>query len=339
MAWLTRGGRRLSQGCLPAGCFLALISPAATQDRAAPAEGPGTGGIEVAVSDDRLTLHADGAPLAEVLRAIGEAGAFEVVLRGAFVTPVRESFADRPLEDAILHLVEGHSVVLRRDDPEPVSGAAALAEIRVIENPALAASEGAGADEPASGAAEAAANDAGQEPLDREAFRLANLGKPPPTREGILLELGDSDQAERVAAVPKVGSLAPQAALDILAGVFAEEDDPLVRSRAVAALTRLEGPAARGLLRARALEDEDAELRMQALNALARSSGDRSINVLAQALRDDPAPAVREAAIEALGRVGGDWARRSLERAMRDPDPRVSQAAEQALAAWPGSDD
>ncbi len=65
---------------------------------------------------------------------------------------------------------------------------------------------------------------------------------PPPTRDDILIELGDPDQAKRVAAVPKVGALQPGAAADVLAGVFAEEDDPLVRSRAVAALTRLEGP-------------------------------------------------------------------------------------------------
>jgi hypothetical protein len=87
---------------------------------------------------------------------------------------------------------------------------------------------------------------------------------PPPTREDILLELGDPDQVARVAAVPLVGSLGPPAALGILSGVFAEEDDPLARSRAVAALTRFEGLGA---------GRQDAELRMQALNALAHSSG------------------------------------------------------------------
>jgi len=132
----------------------------------------------------------------------------------------------------------------------------------------------------------------------------------------------------RVAAVPKVGALAPGAAVDIRSGVLAEEDDPLVRSRAVDALTRLEGPGARGLLRERGLGDEDAGLRTQALNALATSAGERSINVLGRALRDDPEPEVRMGAISALQRVGGDWASRDL-------DPEISAAAEQALAAWP----
>jgi hypothetical protein len=337
----TRSGRRLWQCCLPAGFLLGLIASAMAQDhQPAPAGGPSAPEIEALITGDLLTLRADGAPLAEVLRAIGEAGDFEVALRGAFATPVRASFADRPLEDAIRELLAGHSVILVRADPDPASGAVALAEVRAIENPAAASSNEAGAEEPLAVAAEAvkddaAEDDAGEEPLDREAFRLANLGKPPPTREDILFELDDPDQAARVAAVPKVGSLAPGIALEVLSGVFTEEDDPLVRSRAVAALTRLEGPGARGLLRERALADDDPELRMQALNALATSSGDRSINVLAQALRDDPVPTVREAAVSALGRVGGDWARRHLERAARDPDPRISLAAEQALAAWP----
>jgi bilin biosynthesis protein len=342
----TRSGRPLWQACLSAGFCLGLISAAAAQDHpVSSAQGPSAPGVEALVTDDLLTLHAAGAPLGEVLRAIGTAGAVEVVLRGTFATPVRESFAGRPLEDAILHLVEGHSVVLLRDDPDPASGAGALAEIRVIENPDLAASDDATPDAPSAAGAEVARDDAADEsaleddtdepPMDREAFRLANLGVPPPTREDILLELGDPDQAARVAAVPLVGSLARGAAVDILSDVFAEEDDTTVRSRAVAVLTRLDGPAARRLLRERALGDDDPGLRMQALNALASSSGERAVNVLGQALRDDPEPKVRIGAVRALGRVGGDRARRSLEHAARDLDLATSLAAEQALAAWP----
>jgi hypothetical protein len=339
----SHSGRRLWQGCLSAGFFLALIASASAQDRSLLPETPETAGIEVELAHDRLTLRADGAPLAEVLRAIGVAGGFEVMLRGAFTAPVRAAFVDRPLEAALRRLVEGHSVVLLRGDPDPASGTVALAEIRVIENPALAAADDPAPDAPSgAGAAvvpedatdESAKDDADEPPPDREALRLANLGMPPPTRDDVLLELGDPDQAARVAAVPKVGSLRPREAIGILAGVLAEEDDPQVRSRAVAALTRLEGTGSRALLRERALGDDDPGLRVQALNALATTAGDRSINVLGQALRQDPEPKVRMTAIRALGRVGGDWARRSLERATRDVDPEISLAAEQALAAW-----
>ncbi|MGH6898169.1 MAG: hypothetical protein ACREJ5_16745, partial [Geminicoccaceae bacterium] len=103
----TRSGRRLWQGCLSAGFLLSLITAAAAQDRASPAKAPSAAGVEAQITSGLLTLEADGAPLAEVLRAIGAAGGFEVVLRGGFAAPVRESFADRPLEDAIRALVEG----------------------------------------------------------------------------------------------------------------------------------------------------------------------------------------------------------------------------------------
>ena len=314
MLFLTCAAHRLWQGCLSAGFFLTLIASAAAED--APAGDPPAAAVEAVVTSGRLTLQADGTPLAEVLRAIGAAGGFEVVLRGAFATPVSESFADRPLEDAIRELAEGHSMIVRHGDPDPATGATALAEIRVLENPDLAAAAETPADEPVPEADEGALEDDGEYALsEREAFRLANSGVPPPTREDILIELDDPDQALRVAAVPKVGALAPGAATDVLAGVFAEEEDPLVRSRAVAALTRLEGPGARRLLRERALGDEDAELRMQALNALASSAGERSVNLLGQALRADADLEVRRAALAALQRVGGAFGRRQTSSA------------------------
>jgi hypothetical protein len=315
--------------------LLGLISSAVAEDhQASPATGPSGPGIDALVTNGLLRLEANGAPLGEVLLAIGKAGAFEVVLRGGFATPVYETIADRPLEDAILSLVGDHSVVVVHDDQDSASAVAGLAEIRVVENPALAASEDATSPDPWRDGAEAGQDDADEAPMDRETFRLANLALPPPTREDILVELSDPDQAARVAAIPKVGSLSPRKAVAILSDIFAQDEDPLVRSRAVAALTRLEGPGVRSLLRDWALADEDAELRMQALNALASSRGNRSINILGQALRQDREPDVRLVAIEALGRVGGERARRALARA-RDLDPAISLAAEETLAAWP----
>jgi HEAT repeats len=332
----TRTLRRLWHGSLSANFWLGLVSSAAAADDRASLEDPPAPGVEALVTGDLLTLHADGAPLAEVLRAIGEAGSFGVVLRGAFATPVRQSFADRPLEDSVRRLVEGHSVIVVHEAPD-ASGTAGLAEIRVVENPALAASEDTASDDPAGDGAGAAQGDAMDPPRDRAAFRLARVGVPPPTREDILLELGDPDQGARVAAVPKVGSLGPRAATELISHVFSNDDDTTVRSRAVAALARLKGPSARGLLRERVLRDGDAGLRMQALNALAALSGERAVNVMGQALRQDPELEVRMSAIRALGRVGGDWARRYLERAVMDLDPEIGLAAEQSLATWPES--
>ena len=333
MSYRSRDPRRWWR-CLPGALLLALISGAAAQDH--PGSPNSEGGLATAIVEARidgglLTLRADGAPLADVLRAIGKAGAFPVVIRGELAAPVSASFTDHPLEGALRELVSTHALIVMRKEPS----APAFAEIRVIENRAAAGVEDVEvpqdvADEGAHGGE---ADDG--PPLDRASFREAQAGMPPPTRDDLLFELDDADQAARVAAVPKVGSLPPREAVEMISYVFANDDDTTVRSRAVAALTRFEGPGARALLRERALGDDDPGLRMQALNALAASRGERAINVIAAALRQDSEPKVRMSAIRALGRVGGDWARHSLERAARDADPDISLAAEQALAAWP----
>ncbi len=322
---------RLRQASLAAGFILCLIPAAAAQDqRAPPAGDPPAAGIEVEVKGGRLTLHADGAPLGAVLRAIGEAGAFEVGLRGGFATRVRASLVDRPLDDAIRELVAGHSVVIAYAAPDPASGAA-LARIRVIENPS------------ATGAGSAPPPSAEPRPGDTDddtgvgASLCEERRAPPPATGGDLLFVVREPCPAAPATTPEAGSVAAREAIETAGRTFAH-GDATARSRAVAALTRLEGPEARRLLRARALADDHVGLRTQALNALARSEGERAINVLAQALRQDPEPKVRINAIRALGRLGGDRARRTLERAARDLDPVIAVSAERALAAWPEAD-
>jgi hypothetical protein len=308
-------------------------------DAAAAASGPV---LRATVHAGRVTLQTEGASLAEVLRAIGDAGSFRVILRGEFAEPVNGSFTNEPLEDAVPRLVEGHSVVILRNDLDHASGAPDLAEIRVIENPALAAREPAAteskaADPQRSYSEPDVATEEATDPVaeEEEEYRQAVFGYARPTKDDLLLELDDPDPAARAAVIPKVGALSPEDAIDIISHVVSYDEDMTVRSRAVAALTRLEGSSPRDLLREWALEGEEPWLRMQALDALASSEGDRAINVLAQSLRQDPEPGVRVNAIRALGRVGGDWARRYLEGAARDLDPEVGPAAEQALADWP----
>jgi hypothetical protein len=205
--------------------------------------------VEATVDAGRLTLQTEGAPLAEVLRVVGEAGSFRVVLRGKLAEPIHRTFTNEPLEDAIRRLVEGHSVVILHADPDPVSGAGKLAEIRVIENPAPAASEAADAEPNAAdpqvsfSEPEVAPEEEATDPVAREeAYRQAVFGYVPPAKEDLLFELDEPDPAVRVAAVPKVGSLRPSEAIEVIADVFASDEDTTVRSRAVAALSRLQGP-------------------------------------------------------------------------------------------------
>jgi hypothetical protein len=207
-----------------------------------------------------------------------------------------------------------------------------LAEVRVIASAAPSRPFAAVDDQPAM--TEAADGD---DPISvRAAFRQAHLGTPAPTEDDLRLALEADDQADRMAAIPKVGSLAPGAALGVLGDVMARDEDPLVRSRAVAALIRLDGEGAGSLLQAAVLQDADAEIRIQAINALAASpEARRRTAALARALRDDPDAKVRRSALLAMQRVGGDWGRSYLERIAPDLEPELRQLADRALLTWP----
>jgi hypothetical protein len=325
MDGMNRSNRRM-RGWLAVALTLCLGIGAVAQADEAPA------GVVARIDDGRLTLQPYGAPLAEVLKAIGAAGGFAVVLRGPLAEPVEQELADVPLEDAIRSLVGAHGLIVLRAAPHGDQTVGEVAEIRVRARPRAAS--GVASPDPAPAPPQ---NDvAGQQELSpaerQQAYRAAVLAYVPPTREELFVALSAPATEDRVVAVPKVGVLSPDEALTVLEGALAEDQDALVRSRAVAALTRLEGPAADRLLRQRAIEDADADLRAQALNAIATSRGERSVNVLARALRQDPDPQIREVAIRALGRIEGEWARRYLERAARTLDRQLRRVAEETLA-------
>ncbi len=288
--------------------------------------------IEVRVEDGRLSLRAEAAALADVLDAIGEAAGFAVVIRGDLADPVDRVSEAEPIEDVLQDLARGHSMIVKR-----APGSGALAEILVIANPAQSRAAAAAPAAAADDVAEQAGGRAGGDPVsERAAFRQAHLGMPAPTEDDLRLALAADDQAERVAAIPKVGSLDPGDALGILEDVLAEDEDPLVRSRAVAALTRFDGDAAGSLLQAAVLGDADTDIRIQAINALAASpEAPRRTTALARAMRDDPEPDVQRSALLALQRVGGDWARAYLERTAPRLDPELRMLAERALRTWP----
>jgi hypothetical protein len=210
------------QACLLTGFCLWLIAPALAKHRgvvrASQAHEPWGSGIAVRIDEGLLTLQVDAAPLAEVLRAIGTAAPIRVTIRGALDQPVSVSFSDRPLEAAIRELVGQHSLILIRADSRSAPGTPPLTEIRVVESRSAMPAQAAEA--PAQSLDDSDEDyDAGERMTEREALRLASRGLSPPTEEDIRFALDDPDQATRVAAIPKVGSLRPGAAIGILSGV------------------------------------------------------------------------------------------------------------------------
>lgn len=312
--------------------WLVLIGLAIGQGTVAYAQDAGHA-VSAQVEDGWLTLEPGGAPLGEVLDAIGAAGDFRVTVRGSLAQNVERGFVNAPLEEAIRALVAGHSLIVLRAAPAAGAAIGDVTEIRVGANPDAVAQAA-----PVDVAEDAALVETDGEDsaelarLEREeAYRQAVRDYVPPTPEELTEALSAPDTKERVIAVPKVGVLSPVEAIAVLEDALADEQDALVRSRAVAVLTRLEGQDADRMLRQRALEDDDAELRTQAINAIASSRGERAVNVLARAMRRDPDPEVRLSAVRALGRIDGAWTRNYLARAARSLDPELRKAAEEAL--------
>ena len=77
----------------------------------AAAEIPAT--ITVDVRQSLLTVDIRNAPLADVLRVIGERAGLRVLIQGDVSTPVTVAFTGVPLDQGIKRLVRGHSFVLR----------------------------------------------------------------------------------------------------------------------------------------------------------------------------------------------------------------------------------
>ena len=320
--------------CLQAG-FVAVwvgMAPvaavAATGAEDVPAGDQSTPALEVTIEDGLVTLRADGASLAEVLQAVGDAGALRVILNGELATPVHDTFSAQPLDRAIRRLVGDRTLVMMRE-PVGQGGAPALAEVRVVGDDAGTQTSGEPAEKPV---ARGSARPSPAPPDDQPPTLDVDW---PRTKENILLELRDVEPEVRMAAVLKTASLSTGEAYGVLSEVFADEEDMLVRSRGVAAATRLDGRTRAALLQRQAMHDEDPELRMQALNALAASEERRVAPTLGHIVRFDPEPQVRLTAVHALQRIGGDRARSYLEVAVEDWDPELGEAAKQVLAGWP----
>lgn len=291
--------------------------------------------VDVAVSDGVLRLEVSGAPLADVLWAIGEAGGFRVTLRGELSQPVDVVLEGVPVEEAIRQLVWGHTLILVRDEAATGRGRDLVAiKVRASAAPNPRSSDvPAATAEPDQGEALAREESTDQlAPLDRATLRA--MAGPPPTKEAILADLKGPDPESRIEMLPRVSSFGADEAVTVLRELYVAESDPLVRSRAIAALSRVDGPEATALLAGWARGDGDPAIRRQALNALAATAGPQVTTTMGHALRTDSDPDVRTTALKALQRVGGAWARGYVARLARDRSDPLQPAAAQALASW-----
>jgi len=114
----------------------------------------------------------------------------------------------------------------------------------------------------------------------------------------------DREKEVRASAVLAMGKMGEPSAIELLKKLYAQEQDPTVRLRAVEAMAMLGDLRSVNLLEAYT-KSQFMDERIDAITSMARAPGPRTVFVLQQILSNQrQQPYVRIAAAEALGRLG-----------------------------------
>jgi HEAT repeat protein len=240
--------------------------------------------MEVSVAGGRLSVNLRDAPLADVLRLVGQEARVKVNLDGQFLAPITGTFTGLPLESGIRRLTRGHSSSFAYGPPLDSGQAPRLIEIWVIESePAISA------DPRARAARLASLDNLGRRTDDAAVAELTRILAQDPdpavrTRAAGILSrsrdaratpalttaLGDQQSSVRIQAVHGLRRLEGERATEALGRVLLNDPDPSVRRVAAWALTSLRDAAAGSALRAAMSTDGDASVRQAATAAYRR---------------------------------------------------------------------
>jgi hypothetical protein len=211
--------------------------------------------LNVTVTASRISLIAREAPLANVLTEIARQSGVKLVLAGDLNTPVTETLANVPLDDAIQRLSRWHSVVLIYTSPQDRRVDPVLIEAWVTASFSAAAHN------------------------DQPAAPGQRTGVPTyvPAPEGVsrttpeaTSPLQHRNPAVRIQGIQAlVREQGDSVSVEALRDFATRDPAPGVRLAAIRGLSSLNSPAA-GLALEATLEDQDAAIRAAANSALGR---------------------------------------------------------------------
>src|SRR3990172_10245393 len=225
--------------------------------------------VTVAVHQGLLTVDARNAPLADVLRLMGEGAGLRVKIDDAVGGLITDSFSAVPLDQGIERLARGLSFVLMYASggcDRRLAEVWVLAPSKVREEPPRPVSRG------------------------RAAVTASAPSVPSPAAQ---------QRAERLKAIEELARPGDEDAAAALARILEGETDPLIRAKAEAALNGFGGAHVAAALTS-ALRDQDPSVRLEAVADLSPVSGPMARTALAGALVKDPDPRVRLQAAQAL---------------------------------------
>lgn len=242
--------------------------------------------LEVTVEQGLVTVDVRQAPLADVLRRIGERAGFALTIRGDLNRPVTQGFSGVLLEDGLRRLTRGESVALVYASRRP-GGPPRLTELLVYAAPPRLARPRESAFRPAK---------------FQRIFALARRRDAAAVADLAGFLAGDPDPLVRSRAADALGGIEGAAAIAALTRARADEAAS-VRIRVLMALRRLEGPAAVGSLRDALVADPDASVRRAAARAIGTLRIETARAALESALGDRE-ESVRRAVTAALQNWG-----------------------------------
>ena len=255
--------------------------------------------VEVQLDGGALTVRAENASLADVLREIADAAGVKIVLSGDLSTPVSLSIGPVPMDQGIRNLVGAHKLIMIHESRSGASEPPRLTQLRVYGPTGFGALGAGGA-----GAAGA---------FDR-----------------IKRDLNSGNPGRRGRAIAQAAKLESEEALKLLEPLVEENSDATVRMQAVSALGRIGGEGATDIL-TRALSDPELKVRVEVIQALGATGGPKAMLSLAQLVAGEEDSELRSRAVQVLAADKSEHVTAILKKAVEDPDDRVREAALAAL--------
>lgn len=252
--------------------------------------------LRVYVEGGLLSVDARDAPLADVLRAVGEQTGIQVTIHSGGATRVTESFAGVGVDEGIQRLAGGYDVVLIYAAGRNGARRGRLVEVRVYEASTPTAPVTAVVDPRQRAARLQAVRDLTQQARQQQPGALAALTE---------MLAGDADPVVRQSAAAALGLVGSAEAVSALTAALGDRD-PSVRTRVVSALGRRRDEGLAGTVAQVLAGDPDASVRRAAVWALSTLRSEDAHRGL-QAAASDSDAGVRQAAAVALKR----WERRA----------------------------
>ena len=269
--------------------------------------------ISISSTDERYSLVAEQAKLSDVLLELGKAADFKLkVFEQLSIEQQNWDYNSMPLSQLLTNLLRGYSTVMLYEeahDKTLENNTRKLKELWLI-----ASDDNSGV---------------GEQSINNIEIKL----EPPATRPIDYQNLTPQQQYE-IAHIDNLEGLTGDDVIESLKLTLVTENDPVIRKRAVVALSDIGGTHVLDALES-GLSDSSGEVRTQLAKSFAEINHQRSMLALGQLLMGDHDVKVRQEAVRALYQQNGPAARSFIEAALNDKDDSVKKVAGEILQQWP----